>query len=60
VDTIGGLIFSLTGRIPVRGEVVNALGFEFSVIDADPRRIKRVQIAPAKRRRIRAPAETQH
>lgn len=45
VDTIGGLIFSELGRVPARGEVVQALpGFEFHVIDADPRRVKRVRI----------------
>ena len=45
VDTLGGLIFAALGRIPVRGEVVQALpGFEFHILDADPRRIKRVRI----------------
>ncbi|MGF0537546.1 transporter associated domain-containing protein [Agrobacterium sp. ES01] len=45
VDTLGGLIFSALGRIPVRGEVVQALpGFEFHILDADPRRIKRIRI----------------
>lgn len=45
IDTLGGLIFSALGRIPVRGEVVQALpGFEFHVLDADPRRIKKVRI----------------
>ncbi|AZN69906.1 HlyC/CorC family transporter [Georhizobium profundi] len=45
VDTLGGLIFSELGRIPARGELVQALpGFEFHVLDADPRRIKRVRI----------------
>ncbi len=45
VDTLGGLIFSALGRIPVRGEVVQAVpGFEFQILDADPRRIKRVKI----------------
>ena len=35
----------MLGRIPARGEVVQALpGFEFQVLDADPRRIKRVRI----------------
>ncbi len=53
VDTIGGLIFALAGRIPVRGEVIEGLGYEFRVIDADPRRIKRVEISPSKRRRPR-------
>jgi len=45
VDTLGGLIFNLTGRVPVRGELVPAAsGFEFEVLDADPRRIKRLRI----------------
>ncbi|QRF53979.1 HlyC/CorC family transporter [Rhizobium rosettiformans] len=45
VDTLGGLIFSALGRIPARGEVVQAMpGFEFHILDADPRRIKRVRI----------------
>lgn len=45
VDTLGGLIFSELGRIPARGEVVQAVpGFEFHVLDADPRRIKKVRI----------------
>jgi CBS domain containing-hemolysin-like protein len=47
VDTIGGLVFSLLGRIPVRGELVSAPGgFEFEILDADPRRIKRLRIRP--------------
>ena len=55
VDTLGGLIFSALGRIPVRGELVQALpGFEFHILEADPRRIKRVRITrkrhPARRR----------
>ncbi len=45
MDTLGGLVFASLGRIPVRGEVVQALaGFEFHIMDADPRRIKRVRI----------------
>jgi hemolysin (HlyC) family protein len=59
VDTIGGLIFALIGRVPLRGEVIEALGFEFSVIDADPRRIKRIQLAPSKRKRPRRANESQ-
>ena len=44
-DTIGGLLFSELGRVPVRGEVVQAVpGFEFQVLDADPRRVRRVRI----------------
>ncbi|PSM16866.1 MULTISPECIES: hemolysin family protein [Nitratireductor] len=45
VDTIGGIIFNTLGRVPARGEVVQAVpGFEFHVLDADPRRVKRVRI----------------
>ncbi len=45
MDTIGGLVFSLAGRIPVRGEVIHGMpGFEFRILDADPRRIKSLQI----------------
>ena len=44
-DTIGGLLFSELGRVPARGEVVQAVpGFEFQVLDADPRRVRRVRI----------------
>ena len=45
IDTLGGLIFLRTGRVPVRGEVVtDHTGVEFEVLDADPRRIKRVRV----------------
>ena len=45
VDTLGGLISSELGRIPVKGEIVQAVpGFEFHIIDADARRVKRVRI----------------
>ncbi len=44
-DTLGGLIFTLVDRVPTRGEVVaHPAGLEFEVLDADPRRIKRVRI----------------
>jgi CBS domain containing-hemolysin-like protein len=47
VDTIGGLITAIAGRVPGRGEIVAAPeGFEFEVLDADPRRIKRLKIHP--------------
>lgn len=64
-DTLGGLIFGSLGRIPVRGEVVQALpGFEFHVLDADPRRVKRVRItrkrsSPTRRRLARPEGEGQ-
>ena len=44
-DTLGGLIFSLAGRVPVRGEIVkHDSGFEFEILEADPRKIGRVKI----------------
>lgn len=48
-DTIGGVIFSLLGRVPVKGEMVAAFGYEFNIIDADPRRVKMVDMRPVKR-----------
>ncbi|WP_350335824.1 hemolysin family protein [Coralliovum pocilloporae] len=49
VDTLGGLLFVLIGRIPVRGELITALpNFEFEVVDADPRRIKKLRIFKGK------------
>ncbi len=45
IDTLGGLVFLLTGRVPARGEVVvHPDGPEFEVVDADPRRIKRLRV----------------
>ncbi len=45
VDTLGGLVFMLLGRVPERGEVIpHPNGHEFEIIDADPRRIKRVRV----------------
>jgi len=45
IDTLGGLLFTLTGRIPSRGELVvhKPSGVEFEILDADPRRIKRLR-----------------
>ncbi len=51
IDTVGGLVSALAGRVPQRGEViVHPGGFEFEVLDADPRRVRRVRVrrgAPA-------------
>ena len=45
IDTLGGLIVTRVGRVPARGELVaGPLGLEFEVLDADPRRLKRVRI----------------
>lgn len=47
VDTLGGLAAALIGRLPQRGEIVrHPSGYEFEILEADPRRIKRVQIRP--------------
>ena len=45
VDTLGGLVFTLAGRVPKRGEIIaHPDGIEFEVLDADPRRIKRLRV----------------
>jgi magnesium and cobalt transporter len=45
VDTLGGLVSSLAGRVPKRGEVIaHPSGIEFEVLDADPRKIKRLRV----------------
>lgn len=45
IDTVGGLVTALAGRLPRRGEVIaHPAGFEFEVLAADPRRVRRVRI----------------
>ncbi len=45
IDTLGGLVFMLAGRVPSRGEVIkHPDGLDFEVVDADPRRIKRLRV----------------
>ena len=45
LDTLGGLVFSLAGRVPVRGELVkHSSGIEIEIVDADPRRVKFLRI----------------
>ncbi|WP_371168302.1 hemolysin family protein [Aliiroseovarius sp. 2305UL8-7] len=45
VDTLGGLVFVLSGHVPARGEVIShPAGPEIEVVDADPRRIKRLRV----------------
>ena len=54
VDTVGGLVTALAGHVPVRGEIIAKDGFEFEVLDADPRRVKRLKIYRA----VSAPARS--
>ena len=69
VDTLAGYVVTRTGRVPVRGELVPGPGpFELEILDADPRRLKRMRIyrnldktngskqAPARRADIAAPS----
>src|SRR5215468_427107 len=45
IDTLAGLVVSLTGRLPSRGELIShPSGLAFEVLDADPRRIKRLRV----------------
>ena len=45
IDTLGGLVFMEIGRVPARGEVIrHDSGAQFEVVDADPRRIKRLRV----------------
>ena len=45
LNTLGGLVFSLAGRVPVRGELVkHSSGVEIEIVDADPRRVKHLRI----------------
>ena len=51
VQTLGGYLVSQVGRLPVRGEVISGPGnYEVEVLDADPRRVKRLRIATRKER----------
>lgn len=48
VDTLGGLVFSIAGRVPQRGEVLShPTGYDFEVIDADARKIRKIRIRKA-------------
>jgi len=45
IDTVGGLVFTLAGRVPARGEVIShPSGIEFRVLDSDPRHIRRLRV----------------
>jgi CBS domain containing-hemolysin-like protein len=45
IDTVGGLVFTLAGRVPARGELIShPSGLEFRVLEVDPRRIRRLRV----------------
>ncbi len=45
IDTLGGLVFGVVGRVPARGELVrHSSGVEFEILDADPRRVKKLKV----------------
>lgn len=65
VDTLGGLLVMLASRVPARGEILRGPGqFDFEVIDADPRRVKRIRIfrrppdPPKRERKRKSKADT--
>lgn len=59
IDTVAGLVFSLIGRVPQRGEIIkHPSGVEFEVLDADPRRLRKLRIRLTKAKdQSPAPAE---
>lgn len=58
VDTLGGYLVMKAGRVPVRGELVPGPGtFEIEILDADPRRVKRVRIYRRKDRKSARPRD---
>jgi CBS domain containing-hemolysin-like protein len=47
IDTLGGLVVSLIGRVPERGEIIpHPSGYEFEILQADPRRVKLLRLRP--------------
>ena len=60
IDTIAGLVSTLAGRVPQRGEVIgHPAGFDFEITDADPRRVKRVRVRRVERAGPPIPPQTQ-
>jgi CBS domain containing-hemolysin-like protein len=59
VDTLGGLVTYIAGRVPVRGEIIThpSSGIEFEVLDADPRRIMRVRVRNLPQKPVEASEE---
>jgi len=59
VETLGGFLVAHVGRLPVRGEIISGPGdFEIEVLDADPRRVKRLRIGTRKERSALRARET--
>ncbi len=49
IDTLGGLLVTMAGRVPARGEILrHPTGVELEIMDADPRRVKRIRVHPVK------------
>jgi CBS domain containing-hemolysin-like protein len=59
IDTLGGLLFTLAGRVPDRGELVEhePSGITFEVLEADPRRVKRLRVRNLSPRPAAAPED---
>ena len=48
VETVAGLVAAIAARVPQRGEVLrHPIGYDFEILDADPRRVKRLRVRPA-------------
>jgi CBS domain containing-hemolysin-like protein len=59
VDTFGGYVVTKVGRVPVRGEFVSGPGqFEIEILDADPRRVKKVRVYPSRQHRLESRRES--
>ncbi len=58
IDTLGGLVFIMVGRVPARGEIIpHVSGAQFEILDADPRRIKRMRVRFPKTTEVRSGGE---
>jgi CBS domain containing-hemolysin-like protein len=56
VETLGGLVFALAGHVPVKGEVIGGIrNFDFEVLQADSRQLRRIKIRRLKQRKPAAP-----
>jgi len=59
VDTIGGLVFALAGRVPEKGETIGGVkNFEFEVLQSDSRQLRRIKIKRLKQRKPLGPVTT--